>query len=90
MVKYSIIVPFYNVEKYIIKCVSSLTNQISGLLMFSSIYIIGRYLNSSIINTLILIICGSLIYFVLLLILREKYLFKILGNIRKRLSKKNR
>ena len=28
MVKYSIIVPFYNVEKYIIKCVSSLTNQI--------------------------------------------------------------
>ena len=63
---------------------------LSGLLMFSSIYIIGRYLNSSIINTLILIICGSLIYFVLLLILREKYLFKILGNIRKRLSKKNR
>ena len=36
-IKYSIIVPMYNVEKYIEECISSVINQINGFAMIQDI-----------------------------------------------------
>ena len=54
---------------------------ISSLIMFIVVKFVSTYLTSSIINSIILILIGAVVYFVLLLILREKFVIEIFDKI---------
>lgn len=62
---------------------------IAGIIMFIACYFIVSHLASSFINILIIIIAGALIYFILLLVLKEKLLCDQIKKIFYKLKKKN-
>ena len=64
--------------------VSAFNYVISGSIMLLTISVIGNGFMSTILNTVILVICGGIVYFFVLLILRDAFL---IGNIQKILQK---
>lgn len=54
---------------------TSIKPLIASTIMFAFVYFLSTKLTSSIINTLILVMIGAIIYFVILLILKEKLLY---------------
>ena len=57
---------------------------LSGIVMFIPAWFIGKYLESSILNSIIIVGCGIVIYGVMLLILKEQFLYGFLRKIFKR------
>ena len=57
---------------------------ISGIFMFVLIEILSMNMNPSIINTFIQVIVGSFIYFIMLLILRDKFIMELINKFIKR------
>lgn len=49
----------------------------AGIIMFVPCLLLGKILESSILNSLIIALTGSCIYFVILLLLKDEYIFKI-------------
>lgn len=62
---------------------------ISGIVMYFIVKIISKFLNAKILNTFILIIIGSIAYFLLLYLLRNALLIDVLNKV-KNYNKKNR
>lgn len=66
---------------------SGIDNLIAGLIMFVCLYCIAKYFSSSIINTIILIIIGAAIYFVLIFIFKDRlvwtYIHKFIQKIKR-------
>ncbi len=62
---------------------------ISGLIMFICVYWVQSFLAPSILNTFLLILEGILIYFICLLILRDKFLFLIINSFLSKVKKKS-
>ena len=60
---------------------SSIKYLISGLIMYVIVLSISKLISSSILNTFILIAIGAIIYFVILLILRDKFLNDIINQV---------
>ena len=60
---------------------SSIKYLISGLIMYVIVLSISKLISSSILNTFILIAIGAIIYFVILLILRDKFLNDIINAV---------
>ena len=58
---------------------------ISGLIMFIVLYIFGKILVPSIANTLILVLCGVLVYLILLMILQDSFFIGYIKQITCRL-----
>ena len=54
---------------------------ISGIAMFAVVSILAKYMSVSILNTLIQIIVGAIVYIGMLLILKYKFLYDILKQI---------
>lgn len=82
-------VMFYFIKEYInFKQVimSSWKYVISGAVMFSVVNIAFQNLTSSILHTGIMIACGVAVYFILLLILREDYVYMVLNIISQRVK----
>ena len=61
---------------------------ISSLIMFVPIYLLARYLPSSIVNTFICVSVGGLIYVGLLFVMKDETLFEAIGKIKGKLVKK--
>ena len=61
---------------------------ISGVVMLCAVLISSYFLEPKVINTLILIGGGSLLYFLILVLLRDKMLLNVLSGIKKKFSKK--
>jgi O-antigen/teichoic acid export membrane protein len=66
---------------------------LSGLLMFSIIFIISKMLNATILNTFLLIGLGTIVYFICLLVFRDdifiSFMRRLAEFIKKRFIKKN-
>lgn len=60
---------------------------IAGSIMFVCVYFIGKLFTSSILNTILLVLIGVVIYFILLLIMKEKMLFTYFNQIKSKLKK---
>ena len=52
---------------------------ISGIIMFAAVFLTQFFLKSSIINTLILVCEGIVVYFALLVVFREELLFTMIN-----------
>lgn len=75
---------FYNKEISVKDIFSSLWQYIiSGSIMTLILKSISRFMNPSIFNTIILIFIGSLIYFLILVILKNKLILGVIKNIKK-------
>lgn len=61
---------------------------IAGFAMAVVLYLVGVRLSSSIINTLILVVCGALTYFAVLLVMRDQFFFDNVVSIGKRFIKR--
>lgn len=63
---------------------------IAGCIMAGGVLYLGTYLSPSIVNTMILAICGALIYFTVLILLKDEFFFsnvrKIFNTLVKRVS----
>ena len=57
---------------------------LSGIIMFIVVYVTQLYLNSSIINTIILVFEGVFLYLIFLIILKEKTIYKFVNKLFKR------
>lgn len=69
--------------------ISSIKYIISGIIMFISLYFISNYFSSSILNSFILVIIGIFIYFMLLLILKDSFIYNFLKIIKSKLQRRN-
>lgn len=63
---------------------------ISGIIMFIVTFFLSLNLESSIINTIIIILSGILIYFIILVVLKDSFLFKIFSIFKQRLRKERK
>lgn len=72
-----------------IEAVLKLTKKyfLAGVMMFVSIFSLQKFLSPSIINTILLIILGALIYFLLLLILKDSFFMIELKRVKSRIRK---
>ncbi|CDB88737.1 polysaccharide biosynthesis protein [Clostridium sp. CAG:253] len=61
---------------------------IAGFAMAVVLYLVGVHLSSSIINTLILVVCGALTYFAVLLVIRDQFFFDNVVSIGKKIIKR--
>ncbi len=59
-----------------------------GLIMFVPIYVIGIKLSSTIITTFLQVICGTIIYIILLFISKDKFTLELLDGVLKYFRKK--
>ena len=77
-------------EEYSIRKVFSLSRHylIAGGVMLAGLEILGRNLNSSIFNTVLMVICGAVIYFLILLIFRDSFFVDNLKNVTNKVLKK--
>lgn len=55
---------------------------ISGMIMFVAVWLVSKQLVSSMLNTLLLVLIGMVVYMLTLLILREKFVLQILNKIK--------
>lgn len=62
---------------------------IAGIVMFVGVYLLQTLLSPSIINTLILAVAGIIIYFGLLIVMKEKLTFTTLDKVKAKIKKKN-
>lgn len=53
---------------------------LSGIIMFICVYITGMYLDSSILNSIVLVVEGAVVYGVMILILHDSFVLNILSN----------
>lgn len=60
---------------------------IAGAIMFVPCYFLGLYLSPSILNTLIIVVCGALLYFATLFILKDDFLINIVVSTMGRFKK---
>ncbi|MBQ9081133.1 MAG: polysaccharide biosynthesis C-terminal domain-containing protein, partial [Clostridia bacterium] len=63
-------------------------NMLAGVIMFVGVYVTQIYLTPSVLNSVLLIGEGILIYFVLLLILKDGFLFGFLQKLKEKISNK--
>ena len=70
--------------KYIDNFINSIKYFICGFIMFCIVTITGKYLSPSILNTFILVVIGVIVYFTLLVIIKEKNIIKIIQKILKK------
>lgn len=65
---------------------------IAGGVMFAAVYVTQMFLSATILHTFLLVLEGAAIYFFMLLILRDKYLFGLLSRLATKLKglKKNK
>ena len=61
---------------------------VAGFAMAVVLYLVGVHLSSSIINTLILVVCGALTYFAVLLVMRDQFFFDNVVSIGKKIIKR--
>ena len=61
---------------------------VAGFAMAVVLYLVGAHLSSSIINTLILVVCGALTYFAVLLVMRDQFFFDNVVSIGKKIIKR--
>lgn len=66
---------------------SSFKYVLSGLVMFGAVYFTSLYLDSSILNSFLLVLEGGAIYFLMLLLLRDEVLYFYLTFILKKIRK---
>ena len=59
---------------------------ISSLLMLALLIIEDQYLTSSVISTLIMIVSGTFLYFIGLLVMREKLLLEFFGQLKSKVQ----
>ena len=62
-------------DSFILKCI------IASLVMFVVVILIGEYFKVGVIATLIQIVCGVCVYFISLLIMKEKYIIEIIKKL---------
>ncbi len=70
--------------------ISSIKYLISSVLMFISLYVISKLFTSSIINTIIIVMIGILIYGIMLLILRDSLVMEYLNKFKSKFIKSNK
>ncbi len=63
---------------------------IAGLIMAISCYYIGNYFGPTILSTILQVLCGTIIYFGILLIVRDEFFFDNLNKIYSLIRKKNK
>jgi len=87
-----IIMLFYARKDLSIKSIfkSMIKPLIASIIMFSVLLPVGLKLNPSVINTVSLIGIGALIYGLMILLMKEKFTFEVLTNIKNKLFKKNK
>ena len=56
----------------------------AGIVMFIPCYIVGIKLESSILNTLIIVAIGIFVYGIMLLILKDEFIYSILGKLKRK------
>jgi O-antigen/teichoic acid export membrane protein len=84
----------YKTKQFEIKPVFSCSWKyfVSALTMFAGLMVIKHFMPITILGLILIVLCGVLIYFVMLLILRDSFLLEILNNVTsslKNLFKKN-
>ena len=57
---------------------------VAGIVMFIPCYIVGIKLESSILNTLIIVAIGIFVYGIMLLILKDEFIYSILGKLKRK------
>lgn len=57
---------------------------VSGIIMFIFTFVLGEFMNPTIITTFVQICVGGLIYIILLILMKEKMLYQFLGKIKNR------
>ena len=57
---------------------------VAGIVMFIPCYIVGLKLSSSILNTLIIVAIGIFAYGIMLLILKDEFIYSILGKLKRK------
>lgn len=62
---------------------------LAGVLMFFVLLLEGRFLNPSIISTIILILTGATVYFGILLLTKDRYLVETIDSLLNKIHKKN-
>ena len=64
---------------------------IAGIVMYGSVKILGNFLEAKIINSVIMIVCGGIVYFSILIIQRDEFFIKqierVLGKLNIRMKK---
>ena len=67
---------------------SSIKPFIASCIMFGITFPLSYYLNSSILNTLLIIICGVVVYGIAILLLKDKLVYTILLQLKRKIFKK--
>lgn len=62
---------------------------LAGILMFFALLLVGRFLNPSIISTVILVLTGATVYFGILLLTKDCYLLEAIDVLLNKICKKN-
>lgn len=57
---------------------------VAGIVMFIPCYIVGLKLSSSILNTLIIVVIGIFVYGIMLLILKDEFIYSLLGKLKRK------
>ena len=57
---------------------------VAGIVMFIPCYIVGLKLSSSILNTFIIVVIGIFVYGIMLLILKDEFIYSILGKLKRK------
>lgn len=68
-------ISFFNVVKENWKYI------LSGIIMFSIVFLTQLFLESSVLNTLLLIVEGIIVYFLFLILLKDRFIFELYRNI---------
>lgn len=86
----TVLIQYMSVHKQINPVIfdkSMLKYIISGLLMLAEVVFIGEAYNKGVITTFIQIVCGVLTYFLILLLLREKFMLELIKRFKKERKK---
>lgn len=77
-------IKFTNILKYCWKYI------VSSIVMAVPCFLLAYYLPSSILNTFLIVITGAIIYGIMILILRDKFVFDLLNKVLLKIKKKNK
>ena len=63
---------------------------ISSFIMFATCFILGLFIKNDIASVIVKVIIGAIMYFLTLIILRDKYMYEIRDIVISKLNRKNK